>query len=166
MVIAALGGDVLARAAEQATSTIPIVFGAGSDVVKAGLVKSLSKPEVNATGFTLLTNDLESKRLGFLHDLLPKADVVGVLYDPNFPSAVDQLVALERAAKTIELRLEVLRAGNDADLNSGLQSLRNHSVSALLLTAAPYFDTRRDRIIGFAAENKIPGYLPILRVRS
>ena len=76
-VIAAVGGDVSARAAEQATSAIPIVFGAGSDVVRAGLVKSLSKPEGNATGFTLLTNDLEPKRLGLLHDLLPKADVVG-----------------------------------------------------------------------------------------
>jgi putative tryptophan/tyrosine transport system substrate-binding protein len=156
MVIAAVGGDVSARAAEQATATIPIVFGAGSDVVKAGLVKSLSKPEGNATGFTLLTNDLESKRLGLLHDLLPKAEVVGVLYDPNFHPAVDQLVALEKAAKTIALRLDVLKAGNDADLNAGLQLLRNHRVNALLVTAAPYFDTRRGQIIEFTAENKIP----------
>jgi len=155
-VIAAVGGDVSARAAEQATSTIPIVFGAGSDVVKAGLVKSLSKPESNATGFTLLTNDLEPKRLGLLHDLLPKADLVGVLYDPNFHPAVDQLVALEKAAKTIALRLEVAKAGSDVELNAGLQLLRDHRVSALLVTAAPYFDTRRGRIIEFAAQNKIP----------
>jgi putative tryptophan/tyrosine transport system substrate-binding protein len=155
-VIAAVGGDVSARAAEQATSAIPIVFGAGSDVVKAGLVKSLSKPEGNATGFTLLTNDLEPKRLGLLHDLLPKADVVGVLFDPNFRPAVDQLAAIEKAAKTIALRVDVLRTGNDNDLNAGFQSLRNHRVSALLVTAAPYFDTRRARIIEFAAENKIP----------
>jgi len=155
-VIAAVGGDVSARAAEQATTAIPIVFGAGSDVVKAGLVKSLNKPEGNATGFTLLTNDLEPKRLGLLHDLLPKADVVGVLYDPNFRPAIEQLAAIEKAAKTIALRVEVLRAGTDDDLNAGLQSLRNQRVSALLVTAAPYFDTRRTRIIEFAAENKIP----------
>jgi putative tryptophan/tyrosine transport system substrate-binding protein len=152
-VIAAVGGDVSARAAEQATTAIPIVFGAGSDVVKAGLVKSLNKPEGNATGFTLLTNDLEPKRLGLLHDLLPKADVVGVLYDPNFRPAIEQLAAIEKAAKTIALRVEVLRAGNDDDLDAGLQSLRNRHVSALLVTAAPFFDTR---IIEFAAENKIP----------
>jgi putative tryptophan/tyrosine transport system substrate-binding protein len=79
-----------------------------------------------------------------------------VLYDPNFPPAVDQLVALEKAAKTIALRLDVLKAGNDADLNAGLELLRNHRVSALLLTAAPYFDTRRGRIIEFTAANKIP----------
>lgn len=155
-VIAAVGGDVSARAAEQATTAIPIVFGAGSDVVKAGLVKSLNKPEGNATGFTLLTNDLEPKRLGLLHDLLPKADVVGVLYDPNFRPAVDQLAAIEKAARTIALQVDVLRVGNDDDLDAGLQSLRNHRVSALLVTAAPYFDTRRARIIEFAAENKIP----------
>ena len=155
-VIAAVGGDVSARAAEQATTAIPIVFGAGSDVVKAGLVKSLNKPEGNATGFTLLTNDLEPKRLGLLHDLLPKADVVGVLYDPNFRPAVDQLAAIETAARTIALQVDVLRVGNDDDLDAGLQSLRNHRVSALLVTAAPYFDTRRARIIEFAAENKIP----------
>ena len=154
-VIVAVGGEVSARAAEQATTTIPIVFGAAGDAVRAGLVKSVGKPEGNATGFTLLTSDLEPKRLGLLHDLLPKADVVGVLYDPNFPPAVDQLTALERAAKTIALQLNVLRAGNDDDLNAGLQSLRDHRVSALLLTAAPYFDTR-GRIIEFAAENKIP----------
>jgi putative ABC transport system substrate-binding protein len=155
-VIAAVGGDVSARAAERATTAIPIVFGAGSDVVKAGLVKSLSKPEGNATGFTLLTNDLEPKRLGLLHDLLPKADVVGVLYDPNFRPAIEQLAAIEKAAKTIALRVDVLKAGSDDDLNTGLQSLRNQRVSALLVTAAPYFDTRRARIIEFAAENKIP----------
>ena len=99
---------------------------------------------------------MESKRLGLLHDLLPKADLVGVLYDPNFSPAVDQLAALEKAASTIGLRLDVLRAGNDEDLNTGLQLLRSHGVSALLLMGAPYFDTRRGRIIEFAAENKIP----------
>ena len=84
-VIAAVGGDVSARAAEQATSAIPIVFGAASDVVRAGLVKSLNKPEGNATGFTLLTNDLEPKRLGLLHDLLPKADVAFSINSATVP---------------------------------------------------------------------------------
>jgi putative ABC transport system substrate-binding protein len=155
-VIAAVGGDVSGRAAEQATSTIPIVFGSGSDPVKAGLVKSLSKPEGNATGFTLLTNDLEPKRLGLLHDLLPKAEVFGVFYDPNFPPAVGQIAALEKAAKAIAIRLDVFKAGNDTDLNAALQSRLYNSVSALLVTGAPYFDTRRGRVIEFAAEHKLP----------
>ena len=162
-VIAAVGGDVSGKAAEQATSTIPIVFASGSDPVKAGLVKSLSKPEGNATGFTLLTSDLEPKRLGLLHDLLPKADVVGVLYDPNFPPAVDQLAVLEKAAKTIGLRLDVSGVGNDADLNASLHSLLEHRVSALLVTGAPYFDTRRSRIIEFAGTQSMVASLVTAR---
>jgi len=157
-VIVAVGGDVSARAAEQATSTIPIVFGSATDPVKGKLVRSLSKPEGNATGFTLLTSELEPKRLGLLHDLLPKADRVGVLYDPNFPPAVDQLTALEKAANTIGLRLDVFKAGNDVDLNAGLQSLLVHRVNALLVTGAPYFDTRRRLIIEFTAANKLPAF--------
>ena len=78
-VLVAVGGDVSAVAARQATSTIPIVFGTGSDPVDAGLVASLGRPGGNATGYSLVTNDLEPKRLGILHDLVPNAAVIGVL---------------------------------------------------------------------------------------
>ena len=76
-VLVAVGGDVSAVAARQATSTIPIVFGTGSDPVDAGLVASLGRPGGNATGYSLVTNDLEPKRLGILHDLVPNAAVIG-----------------------------------------------------------------------------------------
>ena len=155
-VIAALGGDPSGLAAEHATSTIPIVFAAGGDPIKAGLVKSLGQPDGNATGFTLLTADLEPKRLGLLHDLLPNAAVVGVLYDPNFPIAVDQVAALQNAARTISLRLNIFRASNDLELNASLKSVVEQQVNALLVTANPYFDTRRNDIIAFAAQNRLP----------
>ncbi|MGB8244733.1 MAG: ABC transporter substrate-binding protein, partial [Pseudolabrys sp.] len=155
-VIAALGGDPSGLAAEHATSTIPIVFAAGGDPIKAGLVKSLGQPDGNATGFTLLTADLEPKRLGLLHDLLPNAAVVGVLYDPNFPIAVDQVAALQIAARTISLRLNIFRASNDLGLNASLKSVVEQQVNALLVTANPYFDTRRNHIIAFAAQNRLP----------
>jgi putative ABC transport system substrate-binding protein len=155
-VIAALGGDPSGLAAEHATSTIPIVFAAGGDPIKAGLVKSLGQPDGNATGFTLLTADLEPKRLGLLHDLLPNAAVVGVLYDPNFPIAVDQVAALQNAARTISLRLNIFGASNDLELNASLKSVVEQQVNALLVTANPYFDTRRNHIIAFAAQNRLP----------
>ena len=82
-IITAVGGDPSAVAAKQATSTIPIVFGMGGDPIKAGLVDSLGRPGRNATGFTLLTNELEPKRLGLLRDLLPDAGVIAVLLNPN-----------------------------------------------------------------------------------
>ena len=155
-VLVAVGGDVSAHAAKQATSTIPIVFGGGSDPVMTGLVASLSRPGGNATGFTLLTNQMEPKRLGILRDLVPKAAVIGVLINPNFPPAVSQLGALEKAAQSIGQRMAVFRASNDTELDASFVSLAQQHVSALLVAGDPYFDTRRDRIVAFAAQHKLP----------
>jgi putative tryptophan/tyrosine transport system substrate-binding protein len=155
-VLVAVGGDLSGLAAKKATSTIPVVFGMGGDPVKSGLVESLNRPGSNVTGFTLLTADLEPKRLGILHDLVPNAPVVGVLLNPKFPPAAAQLTTLEQAAQTISRRLSVSRASNDEELNASLASLVEQRVSALLVMSDPYFDTRRDRIITFAAQNKLP----------
>jgi putative ABC transport system substrate-binding protein len=73
----------------------------GGDPIKAGLVDSLSRPGGNATGITLLTNELEPKRLGLLRDLLPGLGLVAVLVNPNFPPAAGQVAALEKAAQLI-----------------------------------------------------------------
>jgi len=155
-IVTAVGGDPSAVAAKQATSTIPIVFGMGGDPIKAGLVDSLGRPGRNATGFTLLTNELEPKRLGLLRDLLPDAGVIAVLLNPNFPAAAGQLAALEKAAQVTSQRLSIFKASNDTELDAGLASIQQQRVSALLVAADPFFDTRRDRIIRFAAQNKLP----------
>ena len=155
-VLVAVGGDPSALAAKQATSTIPIVFGLGGDPVKSGIVESLNRPGANATGYTLLTADLEPKRLGMLHDLVPNAGVIGVLVNPKFPPAASQVTTLEKAAQTIAQRLFVSRASNDTELDASLASLLQQRINALLVMSDPYFDTRRDRIIAFAAQNKLP----------
>lgn len=128
----------------------------GGDPIKAGLVASLSRPGGNVTGYTLLTSDLEPKRLGMLHDLLPNAALVGVLLNPDFPPAASQLTTLEKAAQTIAQRISVSKASSDAELTASFASLLKQQVSALLVMSDPYFDTRRDRIIAFAAQNKLP----------
>ena len=120
------------------------------------MVESLNRPGANATGFTLLTNDLEPKRLGLLHDLLPNAAVVGVLVNPKFPPAAGQLITFEKAAQTISQRIAVSRASNDMELEASFKSILEQRVSALFVMSDPYFDTRRDRIIAFAAQNKLP----------
>jgi putative ABC transport system substrate-binding protein len=150
------GGDVSAVAAKQASATIPVVFGMGGDPVKARLVESLNRPGGNATGFTLLTSEMEPKRLGMLHDLMPGAAIIGVLLNPNFPPAAQQLKDLEDAAGKISQRLFVAKASNDGELNAAFTSLVEQRVGALLVTAGPYFDTRRDRIIAFAGQNRLP----------
>jgi putative tryptophan/tyrosine transport system substrate-binding protein len=155
-VLAGVGGDPSARAAKQATATIPIVFGMGGDPIKAGLVESLNRPGGNATGYTLLTNQMEPKRLGLLHELAPGASLIGVLLNPSFPPATLQLQELEEAARTIGQRLFVAKASNDAELDAAFASLLQQGLGALLVAADPYFDTRRDRIIAFAAQSRLP----------
>ena len=155
-VLVGVGGDISARVAKQATTTIPIIFGMGDDPVAAGLVASLNRPGGNMTGFTLLTNDMEPKRLGLLHEIAPAASLVGILLNANFPPAARQLRDLEDAARTIGQRIFVSKASNDAELDAAFASLLKQQVGALLVAADPYFDTRRNRIIAFAARNRLP----------
>jgi putative ABC transport system substrate-binding protein len=155
-VLVGVGGDVSAAAAAKATKTIPVVFGMGGDPVKAGLVASFSRPGGNVTGFTLWTNEMESKRLGLLRDLLPGVSLVGVLVNPRFPPTEQELLELEPAAKAVNQKLFVARANDDAELDAALASFAEQRVGALLVTAAPFFDTRLHHIVGFAAQNRLP----------
>jgi putative ABC transport system substrate-binding protein len=155
-VIVAAGGEPSGLAAKAATTTIPIVFGIGGDPVKAGLVDSFSRPGGNVTGVTLLTSLMEPKRLGLLRDLVPGVALIGVLINPEFPPAALQLQQVEEAARGIGQRIVITKASNDDALEAAFRSLVQEGAGALLVTAAPYFDTRRDRIIAFAARQRLP----------
>lgn len=155
-VLAALGGDVSAVAAKRATSTIPIVFGFGGDPQEAGLVDSFNRPGGNATGYTLWTNQLEPKRIGLLHELVPNFPLMGVLLTSGTPVAARHLQEIESAAQTVGQRLFIAKAGNDAELNAAFASLVQRWVGALLVAASTYLDTRRSQIVAFAAENRLP----------
>jgi ABC-type uncharacterized transport system substrate-binding protein len=149
-------GDVSAIAATKATKTIPVVFGVGSDPVKTGLVTSFRRPGGNVTGFTLWTNETESKRLGLLRELVPGVPLIGILVNRQFSPAEQELLELEPAAKAVNQQLFVARANDDAELDAALASFVEHRVGALLTTAASFFDTRLDRIVGFAAQKRLP----------
>lgn len=155
-VLIGVGGDVSAVAAAKATTTIPVVFGMGGDPVKAGIVTSFNRPGGNVTGYTIWTNEMESKRLGLLRELVPGNKMFGVLVNPRFPPTVQELDDLERAAKGVGQPLFVARADDDQDLDAALASFVTQRVGAFLVTASPFFDTRRDRIIAFAAQNRLP----------
>jgi putative tryptophan/tyrosine transport system substrate-binding protein len=157
-VLVAVGGDVSAIAAKQATSIMPIVFGIGGDPVTAGLVESFNRPGGNATGFTLLTAEMDAKRLSLLQELMPSVPLVGALLNPNFPTAMRQLKELEEAARTIDKRLFVSKASNDTELAAAFDALLQQQVGALLVAADPYFDTRRDKLIAFASQNRLPTF--------
>jgi putative tryptophan/tyrosine transport system substrate-binding protein len=153
-VLTTAGGEPSALAAKRATSTIPIVFGLGSDPVSVGLVESWNRPGGNATGVTLLTRHMEPKRLGLLRDLVPGVPLVGVLVNPSFPDR--QLQEIEEAARTIDQRIVVAKASTDEELDAAFAALVKERVGALLVAADPYFDTRRDRIVGFAQRQLLP----------
>ncbi len=155
-VIAAVGGDPSNKAAKQATATIPIVFATGSDPVQAGLVESFNRPGGNATGVTTSTNLMEPKRLGLLRELAPGVSLVGALVNPNFPAAVRQAADIEQAARTVGQRILIANASTDDELEAAFASFVRGGVGALLVTADPYFDVRRDRIVAFAARQRLP----------
>jgi putative ABC transport system substrate-binding protein len=155
-VLTAVGGDPSPRAAKRATSTIPIVFGIGGDPVQEGLVESFNRPGGNVTGMTLMTNLMEPKRFGLLRDLAPDARLVGVLLNPSFAPAARQLEQIEEAARSIGQPLVIAKASTDAQLEAGFTRLINERADALLVAADPYFDTQRDKIVGFARRQQLP----------
>jgi putative tryptophan/tyrosine transport system substrate-binding protein len=154
-VLVATGGNSSALAAKQATATIPIVFVAG-DPVRTGLVQNFNRPGGNVTGSAIPTTEMDPKRLSLLHELVPTVPLIGALLNPSSPAQENQLPALEQAARTIGRRLLVAKASNDEELNAAFALLLQKGIGALLVAADAYFDTRRDRIIAFAAQNRLP----------
>lgn len=155
-VLIAAGGEPSALAARAASATIPTVFSVGGDPVKIGLVRSLNRPDSNMTGVSLLATELESKRLGILHELLPRAKVLGVLVDRDFQESGTQILEITRAAHDIEQPIEIVYATNDDELTAAFAQLRRADVEGLLVCASPFFDTRRVHLVAFEAQQRIP----------
>ena len=150
------GGAPPALAAKAATTSIPIVFGTGGDPVNLGIVTSLSQPGANATGTVLMTTDLEDKRLGILHELVPNVELVAVLVNPQRPLAEATVNDVEAAMRKLGLRFEVFRASNEPELSAVLDATIERRAGALLVTADPFFDTQRARILSVAAQHRLP----------
>jgi putative ABC transport system substrate-binding protein len=156
-VLVAGGGEPSPLAAKAATSTIPIVFVIGSDPVKAGLVESYHRPGGNITGINILTDLLEAKRLGLLHELVPKAATIGFLWNPRFGSAAaNQLPDAQAAARALGLQLRALPASSTGEIDAAFDLIGREQILALIVSADPFLDTSRDRIIALAARHSVP----------
>jgi len=115
-VIATPGNAPAALAAKAATTTIPIVFGVGETPVTMGLVKSLAQPGGNATGFNFFANEIDAKRLGLMHELVPKAKRFAVLVNPkNTVSAENTSSAIKEAARDLGLEILSFKASTPAE---------------------------------------------------
>jgi putative ABC transport system substrate-binding protein len=155
-IIVSAGGDPAAQAAKAATATTPIVFVTGSDPVKVGLVTSLNRPEGNITGVHVFLLGLGAKRLGLLHDVVPQADLIAVLVNPNLMDAETQLRDVQEAARSLGLQVHVLRAGTEGEIDNAFATLAQERTQAVLVGADPFFTSRRDQIVALAARYAVP----------
>jgi putative ABC transport system substrate-binding protein len=155
-VIFAAGSVAPALAAKAVTATIPIVFANGVDPVQFGLVDSLNRPGGNLTGISFLTGDLGGKRLGLLHELLPKVAAVALLVKSDNPNAQSAVQDAREAARLLGLEFHSLKAQTSKDVESAFASLAEKQVSALLISADPFFTSQHAQFVRLAANNKLP----------
>jgi putative ABC transport system substrate-binding protein len=161
-VIATPGLTAGAQAAKTATTTIPIVFGVVEDPVKLGLVASLARPDGNATGINVFSSEVAAKRLGLLHDLVPKAVRVAVLVNPaNAPIAEAMLREVPEAARAIGLQIQVLNASTSREIEAAFATLVRDRADALLVAPDAFFISRRVQFATLAASSRIPASYPI-----
>ena len=155
-VIAATGGDVSALAAKAATATIPIVFTAGGDAVKIGLVSSFNKPGGNVTGVNLFFTEMGAKRLELLRQLIPNATAIAMLVNPNNPTALTDVQAVQTGARSIGVQVNAVNAGRDSDFEPVFTALVEQKISALLIGDDPFLLSQRDQLVRLSARYAIP----------
>jgi ABC-type uncharacterized transport system substrate-binding protein len=150
-------GTVTALAAKKATTTIPIVFSAGTDPVKAGIVASLRRPGGNVTGVNYMAAELSAKRLSLLHELLPRATRIALLVNPANPVPAETIAKdTEAAAETIGQHIDVYNAETNREIEMAFAALVRDRADALLIGAEPFFIDRRVQIVTLATRYLLP----------
>ena len=155
-------GNILAtRAIKDATTTIPIVFVGSGDPVRAGLVASLNHPGGNITGAVFASSDLAAKRLGLLHDLVPKSVAIAVLFHPDAPGANLYTEEVEKAAQTIGRQVLIMKATDESEFHSAFATMVQQSAGGLLIGSGPYFLSRRRQLAALAVRYALPSCAPL-----
>jgi ABC-type uncharacterized transport system substrate-binding protein len=155
-VLVAVGGEPAVRAAKAATGTIPIVANFSTDPVSSGLVASLNRPGGNITGMSFFTAELEPKRLSLLRLLVPQATTLGVLLNPTFLAATEQLRGIEEAMRALGLQPRVFRASTDGEIEAAFNSISQQRIPAVFVAGDPFFSSRRDKLVALAAQHAVP----------
>jgi putative ABC transport system substrate-binding protein len=150
------GGGAAARAAKAATTMIPIVIMIGEDPVKFGLVASLNRPGGNISGVSTFNAVLGSKRLELLHELVPTIATIGLLVNPNYPSAGLEIGETQVAARAVGRNLIILNASTESEIDAAFASLVQQRVGALVVTGDPLFVSQRDKVVMLAARHAVP----------
>ena len=145
-----------AFAAKAATSTVPIVFAAGADPVKDGLVASLNRPGGNITGVSWLSNQVGAKRLELLRQIVPTTTTIGVLQNPNVPGDEAERRDVQAAAQAIGLQLIIIDVSSDRDIEAAFATFVQRGAGALLVGAGAFLTSQQESIVALAARYTIP----------
>jgi ABC-type uncharacterized transport system substrate-binding protein len=159
-VIVALASALAARAVKTATTTIPIVFGFGSDPVESGIVSSLNRPSGNVTGVSSLSGELGGKQVSLLHQMLPRAARFAILVKSGNPSNDALIKETLAAASAIGGQIEVVTASSDGEIDTAFASLVQKQTEALLITNDPLFAARRAQLVTLTARQRLPSIDP------
>jgi putative ABC transport system substrate-binding protein len=159
-VIATSGGPAPTLAAKGATSTIPIVFVSG-DPIGDGLVASLARPGGNLTGVSILVVELNPKRLELLSELVPRAEMIALLVNPNNPQTERVTHDVAEAARTKGVQLAVVKARTESEIDAAFARLLQLQAGALLVQADPVFTGLREAIVMLAARHAVPAIYPL-----
>jgi ABC-type uncharacterized transport system substrate-binding protein len=160
-VIAATGDVASARAAQRASSTVPVVFTIGGDPVRFGLVKSINRPGGNLTGILFNQNVLGAKRVELLREIAPNMSRVALLVNPANANAKFEQADAEAGAKRLGLETVTLLATNAQEINAALEQLLSAKADAFITATDPMLLDQRERIVSFAHRYKLPavGYV-------
>ena len=149
-------GITAAAAAKAATSTVPIVFNTGGDPVRFGLVASLNKPGGNITGVASLGKVLVAKRFELLRELVPKANAVAFLVNPNNAVAALDTSDAQAAAATLGYQLIIVKGGSAGDIDAAFATIAEQRAGGLLQQLDPFLQSRREQLVGLAARYALP----------
>jgi putative tryptophan/tyrosine transport system substrate-binding protein len=156
-VIATPGSSPGALAAKAATERIPIVFGVGEDPVALGMVRSLPEPRTNATGINFFANEINTKRLGLMHELLPKAVRFAVLVNPANPSTTEAtLAALKQAAPSLGLELLFFNASTPSEIDAAFAAIAKERIDALFVGPDGFFVSSSRQFAALATRDRLP----------
>jgi putative tryptophan/tyrosine transport system substrate-binding protein len=150
-----------ALAAKAATMTIPVIFLIGGDPVKLGLVASFNRPGGNITGVSVLFNTLVAKQLEALHETVLQADLMGLLVNPTNPNAESDMRDVQAAANVLGQKLVVVKGSTESDLETVFVTLAQQRTGALVVSADPFFVSRRDKLVELAVRRTLPAIYPM-----
>src|SRR5262249_42422272 len=145
-----------ARAAKNATSTIPIVFAVGADPVAEGLIANLARPGGNLTGVSILAVGLTPKRLELLSELVPQASVIALLVNPNNVYTERMIRDVQETARAKKVQLPILKASTASEIDAAFASLATVRAGALVVGDDVFFTARRDQLVALAARYRVP----------